>query len=93
MADRYVKFEGKLPFAKTMIFGYEKNLKEAAARNEGENKDFVTIANLRLELITEAWAVLEDSDSTLVKILNDPYLKYEWEDDYEGERVEGALDV
>ena len=52
IGDRYVKFEATLPFAKTLIWGYEKNLKEAAERNEGENKDYVTIDNLRLEFVT-----------------------------------------
>jgi len=73
-ADRYLVFESKLPFAKTMIYGFEKNLKEAAERNEGDNKDFVTVANLRLELITEAWNVLEKDKSTMMRILKDPYL-------------------
>eukprot|EP00352_Strombidinopsis_acuminata_P009300 CAMPEP_0176377028 /NCGR_PEP_ID=MMETSP0126-20121128/28597_1 /TAXON_ID=141414 ORGANISM="Strombidinopsis acuminatum, Strain SPMC142" /NCGR_SAMPLE_ID=MMETSP0126 /ASSEMBLY_ACC=CAM_ASM_000229 /LENGTH=252 /DNA_ID=CAMNT_0017738693 /DNA_START=25 /DNA_END=783 /DNA_ORIENTATION=- len=92
-ADRYLKFESTLPFARTMIFGFEKNVREAAERNEGENKDFVTIENLRLELVTEAWSALDKDKSTLRRMLRDPYLQYEWEDDYQGEKIEGALDV
>eukprot|EP00352_Strombidinopsis_acuminata_P002688 CAMPEP_0176377698 /NCGR_PEP_ID=MMETSP0126-20121128/29083_1 /TAXON_ID=141414 ORGANISM="Strombidinopsis acuminatum, Strain SPMC142" /NCGR_SAMPLE_ID=MMETSP0126 /ASSEMBLY_ACC=CAM_ASM_000229 /LENGTH=141 /DNA_ID=CAMNT_0017739665 /DNA_START=26 /DNA_END=451 /DNA_ORIENTATION=+ len=89
---RYVCFEASLPFSRTLIWGYIKNLKEAADRNPGENKDYVTIENLRQEFVTEAWVDLGKEDSVIRKILNDPFLKYEWEDDDE-EKVEGALDV
>eukprot|EP00352_Strombidinopsis_acuminata_P000749 CAMPEP_0176344586 /NCGR_PEP_ID=MMETSP0126-20121128/4808_1 /TAXON_ID=141414 ORGANISM="Strombidinopsis acuminatum, Strain SPMC142" /NCGR_SAMPLE_ID=MMETSP0126 /ASSEMBLY_ACC=CAM_ASM_000229 /LENGTH=106 /DNA_ID=CAMNT_0017691115 /DNA_START=166 /DNA_END=486 /DNA_ORIENTATION=- len=76
-----------------MVYSFEKNLKEAAERNEGDNKDFVTIANLRAELVTDAWSVLEKEHSIIRRIFCDPYLEYEWPENYEGEKVEGALDV
>ena len=90
--DRYVCFEASLPFSRTLVWGYVKNLKEAAARNPGENKAYVTIENLRKELVTDAWAGLEKEKSVIRRGLASPYLQYEWEDENDEEKCE-ALDT
>ena len=89
--DRYVVYEGTLPFAKSMVYGFIKNVREAAEKNEGDNKEYVTLEHLQEELITKAWESLSKDKSKIRRFLDHELLKYEFEN--ADDAVQGALDV
>jgi hypothetical protein len=73
VTDRFARLELGLPFTRTLINVFEVKL-NAALKNCGD-EGYVTLAALRKELDTQAWAALENPSSDLHKMLSSAAFK------------------